>query len=36
MDSRASLHSKVFEELEEWQRAVDTEKEEKIRVQYEN
>ena len=34
MDSRATLHSKVFEELEEWQRVADYEKEEKIKMQY--
>lgn len=35
-DSRASLNSKVFEELGEWQRQADIEKEEKIKLEYEN
>ena len=35
-DSRASLNSKVFEELEEYQRQIDSEKEINIKIKYEN
>ena len=33
-DSRASLNSKVFEELSEWQRQADIQKQEKIKLDY--
>lgn len=33
-DSRASLNSKVFEELGEWQRQADIERQEKIKLDY--
>ena len=33
-DSRDSLNSKVFEELGEWQRQADIERQEKIKLDY--
>ena len=35
-DSKDILESKVIDELEEWNRQIDTEKEEMIKLHYEN